>query len=102
MIRTIIKKELHENLVSYKFVILTIACFVLIGFSNYAMYKTYRKNVEDYNLRTAIAGDVLLRKQPSPLSIYVNGVQDLIERTFMYKKGMYEPMEVSGILNINM
>jgi len=102
MIRTIIKKELYENLVSYKFIILTITCFVLIGFSNYAMYKTYKKNVEDYNLRTAIAGDVLLRKPPSPLSIYINGVQDLIERTFMYKKGMYEPMEVSGILNINM
>ena len=101
MIRLIIKKELHENLVSYKFVILAIICFVLIGFSNYAMYKTYKDNVEDYNLRNAIAGDVLLRKQPSPLSIYVNGVQDLIERTFMYQKGMYEPMEASAGFNVN-
>ena len=101
MIWTIIKKELLENLVSYKFIILTITCFVLIGFSNYSMYKTYRNNVEDYNLRKATAGDVLLRKPPSPLAIYVNGVQDLIERTFMYQKGSYEPMEASAGFNVN-
>ncbi|MCK4966629.1 ABC transporter permease subunit [bacterium] len=102
MIWTIVKKELQESLVSYKFIILTIACFVLIGFSNYSMYKTYKDNVEDYNLRTAIAGDVLLRKAPSALSIYVNGVQDLIERTFTYQKGGYEPEEATFGVNMDL
>jgi ABC-type transport system involved in multi-copper enzyme maturation permease subunit len=60
------------------------------------MYKTYRNNIEDYNLQTANPGDILLHKRPSPLSIYVNGVQDLIERTFWYQKGMYEPIEASS------
>lgn len=102
MIWTIVKKELQESLVSYKFIILTITCFVLIGFSNYSMYKTYKDNVEDYNLRTAIAGDVLLRKAPSALSIYVNGVQDLIERTFVYQKGGFEPQEATFGLKMDM
>ena len=100
MLKIIIKKELLENLVSYKFILITIACFMLLGFSNYAMYKNYQKNLEDYNLSSMQAGNVLIRKPPSVLSIYVNGVQDLLERTFWYQQGMFEPMDIN-FLNFN-
>jgi ABC-type transport system involved in multi-copper enzyme maturation permease subunit len=100
MLTLIIKKELLENLVSYKFILITIACFVLLGFCNYAMYKNYQKNLEDYNLSFMQAGNALIRKPPSVLSIYVNGVQDLLERTFMYQRGAFEPMDIN-FLNFN-
>lgn len=101
MLRTIILKELLENLESYKFVILIVSCFILIGFSNYEMYKNYKNNVEDYSLQSANGGDILIRKPPSVLSIYVNGVQAMLERTFMFQKGYYEPMETSLGFNLN-
>ncbi|NVO08817.1 MAG: ABC transporter permease subunit [Bacteroidales bacterium] len=95
MLLTIIKKEILEGIRGYKFTLIFISCIILLGFSCWVMYSNYQKNVFDYKLKALNKDELIFRKAPSVLSLYVKGTQEMMERSFIYKKGDYEPTELS-------
>ena len=101
MLKTIIIKELLENIKSSKFIIILLACFFLMGFSNFEMYKHYRDNLQSNGFKPLVNNQYYLQKQPNVISIYVSGTQEIIERTFVYITSNSIVEELSNGMNLN-
>lgn len=80
MIKQIILKELLAHLKGYRFVIVFLSFFILMGFNHAVMYQNYKDKLSDYNLKFPFGKPI--EKKAEPLSIYVTGVNDLIDRVF--------------------
>lgn len=78
MFKTIILKELFEHLKGYKFVIVFVSCFILLGFNHAVMYQDYKSKLADHHLKFPLGKPI--EKMPEPLSIYVTGVNELTDR----------------------
>jgi ABC-type transport system involved in multi-copper enzyme maturation permease subunit len=65
------------------------------------MYKQYINNIEEHSYKTTDPNEILIKKQPSVLSIYISGTQELMDRTFIFNRDVYEPMELSAGINLN-
>ena len=90
MIRHIIKKELLDNLLSFRFLITLLLCVVLIPLGIYVSIKEYQNSLNDYqqsmNLyresiqgtKNAIEVDAKGLRPPSPFSIFAGGLDKFL------------------------
>lgn len=88
MIRTIIKREFLDNLISFKFIACVLVAVVLVGISTFIQAENYLDRLDDYNKGMALAQDELTKvpaysflqvsiyKKPSPLSILIPGLEN--------------------------
>ena len=90
MIKTIIKKELLDNLLSFRFFITLLLCIVLIPLGIYVSIKEYQNSLNDYqqsmNLyresiqgkKNAIEVEAKGLRPPSPFSIFAGGLDKFL------------------------
>lgn len=101
MLKILIIKELLESIKSYKFIIILFACVLLMGFSNFEMYKHYKDNLQSHGFKPLEDNQSYIQKKPTVLSIYVHGTQEILERTFDYRTGNSDIFELSYGVNLN-
>ncbi len=91
MFLTIVKKELLANLLSLRFTISLLLCFILILVSAYTMREKYETQVQEYNAAVKMRKEALeksasiadlgggykLDKPPVPLSIMADGLDTI-------------------------
>lgn len=74
MLRSIIRKEILLNLLSYKFSIVTILSTILILVSIFVMYRDYGLSRENYEILASEGAAAVI--PPTPLSIYAKGLDE--------------------------
>ncbi|MFC1792186.1 ABC transporter permease [Planctomycetota bacterium] len=84
MIKSIIRKEILNNLLSYKFSIITILSTILILVSILVMYGDYCLALENYEFLQSKSGESVGVLRPTPLSIFAKGLEDNLCR---YRQG---------------
>ncbi len=82
MWKTIARKEIAANLVSYKFFIVILLACVLIFTSLFVMSRDYKARKADYELVKPEPGAAIAVLPPNPLSIFAQGLDDAITRSF--------------------
>jgi len=82
VIWTIIKKEIQENLYSYKFTVVTLLIMVAIFASLFIMYRDYQLRVENYEILRPTSKEPIAITPPTPLSIFVKGLDETIGRSY--------------------
>ena len=82
MIKTIVKKEIASNLLSYKFFIVILLMTILLAASIFILYKDFKGRQEDYALIRPNPGDPIAVLPPNPLSIFAKGLDEAIGRSF--------------------
>ena len=82
MLRSIIRKEMLENLFSYKFSIIVILSTILILVSIFVMYGDYCLAMENYELLQPKSGEDFVIIQPTPLSIFAKGLEDNLRLSY--------------------
>ena len=82
MLWTITKKEILENLLSFKFAIITIFSIVLILTSIFIMYRDYQLRLENYEILQPESNQPIAIIPPTPLSIFVKGLDETIGRSY--------------------
>ena len=87
MIWTIIKKEILENLLSYKFIIITIFSTVLVLTSIFIMYRDYQLRLENYEILQPESKQPIAIIPPTPLSIFVKGLDESMGRSYEIRFG---------------
>ena len=81
----IVAKEIRHNLVSYKFYIITVLMTILILASILMMYRDYglaRENYETLESLSSTSRDATAVIPPTPLSIFVKGLDDNLCRSY--------------------
>jgi ABC-type transport system involved in multi-copper enzyme maturation permease subunit len=88
MVKTVIKREFLDNILSFKFMACVLVALVLTLISTLVLTSDYRDRLEDYNKGLSIAKEKLkniyvysqlevgIFKGPSPLSILVSGIEN--------------------------
>lgn len=74
MLRSIIRKEILLNLLSYKFSIVTILSTILILVSIFVMYRDYGLSRENYEILASEGAAAVI--PPTPLSIFAKGLDE--------------------------
>jgi len=87
MLKTIIKKEILENISSYKFTIIILLTTVLILTSIFIMYRDYRLRMENYEILQPDSDDPTALVRPTPLSIFVKGLDENLCRSYQIRFG---------------
>lgn len=90
MLTTLIKKELLDNLLSFRFFITLLLCVVLIPLGIYVSVKEYENGVDDYRqaqrlyqesmqgMRNAVDVEAKGLRPPSPFSIFAAGLDKFL------------------------
>ncbi|UCE06583.1 MAG: ABC transporter permease subunit [bacterium] len=102
MIWTITKKEILEQFISVRFIILTIICVMLLPMSLFVSYRGYKNQVADYNrsvrlsqenienlnLSQVFTGDFSIKgyRPPSPLNVFASGLSESMPKSLEAKK----------------
>ena len=102
MIRTIIKKEILEQFISVRFIVLTIICLSILPMSLFVGHHEYIKRTNDYNRSLKLnreniekvkysqlfTGDFAVKgyRPPSPLSVFASGLGDAMPQKLIAKK----------------
>jgi ABC-type transport system involved in multi-copper enzyme maturation permease subunit len=90
MLRSIIRKEILLNLLSYKFSIITILSTMLILVSIFVMYGNYRLALDNHDaLQAEFQGRGPVRAQilaPTPLGIFAKGLDENLCRAWRYMR----------------
>lgn len=81
MLRSIIQKELLENLFSYKFSIIVILSTILIFVSIFVMYRDYSLALENYEVLQPKSSEPIAIIPPTPLSIFAKGLNENLCRS---------------------
>ncbi|MDD8026555.1 MAG: ABC transporter permease subunit [Acidobacteriota bacterium] len=81
MIGTIAKKEIVNNLLSYKFFIVILLASVLIFTSLFVMARDYKARLADYQINKPAAGEAIAVLPPNPLSILAKGLDESMARS---------------------
>lgn len=76
---TICRKEITENILTFRNVITTVLCLVLFPTSIFLSYNDYKTRLANYNLRDTEGQRIfghrpMLAKKPTPLSIFARGL----------------------------
>ena len=87
MIRTIIKKEILENITSYKFAVIISLSTILILTSFFIMSRNYQHRMENYEILQPKAGEPTAIIPPTPLSIFANGLDANLCRSYEIRFG---------------
>jgi ABC-type transport system involved in multi-copper enzyme maturation permease subunit len=111
MLRTIIRKEILEYLLTFRFPLFFIICVVLIPISLYVNSIDYSRRVSDHNEQTRLAAEGLSASRmyeiqsgvtplkgfrpPSPLSIFATGFELSLPRYFTFSANGAQPGEAS-------
>jgi len=95
MIKTIIQKEMLDNMLSLRFMITLVLCLVLIPLSIFVSARQYEKSLQDYNqsvslyresmhgMRNAVDVEVRGIRPPSPFSIFAGGLEKTLPNEFV-------------------
>ena len=92
MIWTITKKEILEQFISVRFIVLTVICVTLLPMSMFVSYRDYENRITDYNRSAQLnqenlekisfaevfTGDFAIKgyRSPSPLSVFASGLSE--------------------------
>lgn len=111
MLRTIIRKEILEYLLTFRFPLFFIICVALIPTSLYVNSIDYSKRVSDHNEQIRLAGEALSASRiyeiqagitpikgfhpPAPLSIFATGFDLSLPRYFEFSPGGSKAGEAS-------
>jgi len=87
MIRTIVKKEIQQNIKSFKFTIATLLILVTVLSSLYIMYNDYLLRVENYEILKPTSKQPIAIVPPTPLSIFVKGLDKTMGRSYRIEFG---------------
>ena len=82
MLTSIIRKEMLENLLSYKFSIIVILSTILILVSIFVMYGDYCLAMENYEILQPKSGKDFVIIHPTPLSIFARGLEENLCRSY--------------------
>src|SRR5512135_2677833 len=82
MIREIAQKEILENLTTYRFYVLTGLLLVLMLVSIVISLGDYQRRMEDYALLRPGTNSENLIIEPTPLSIFVRGLDGNLGRLY--------------------
>jgi ABC-type transport system involved in multi-copper enzyme maturation permease subunit len=87
MIRTIIKKEILENILSYKFTIIILLSTVLILTSIFIMVRDYELRIENYDILGPETDDATALVKPTALSVFAKGLDENLCRSYQIRFG---------------
>ncbi|MFH1940663.1 MAG: ABC transporter permease subunit [bacterium] len=87
MLTTIIKKEILENISSYKFTIIVLLSTVLILTSLFIMVRDYQLRMENYEVLTPESNDPTALVRPTPMSIFAKGLDENLCRSYRIRFG---------------
>jgi ABC-type transport system involved in multi-copper enzyme maturation permease subunit len=112
MLKTIIRKEILENIFSYRFPLFALICLVLVPLSLYVNHVDYAKRLRDYGEQVRLAdeagsalsmndlmsGTVALRgfRRPAPLSVFSQGLEGAVPRFYEFSQDGFKPGESSS------
>jgi ABC-type transport system involved in multi-copper enzyme maturation permease subunit len=82
MLKSIIRKEILSNLLSYKFSIIIILSTILILVSIFVMYRDYCLALENYGILQPKSNEAIAIISPTPLSIFAKGLDKNLCRSF--------------------
>jgi len=94
MLKSIIRKEILHNLLSYKFSIITILSTILILVSIFVMYRDYCLALDNYEILQQETEGAIAVIRPTPLSIFANGLEENLCRS--YEPGFVGSIDVSS------
>ncbi|HUU20730.1 MAG TPA: ABC transporter permease subunit [Sedimentisphaerales bacterium] len=81
MLKSIIRKEILNNLLSYKFSIIIILSTILILVSIFVMYRDYCLALDNYEILRQESESVAVIR-PTPLSIFARGLEENLCRSY--------------------
>ena len=93
MLKSIVKKEILLNLLSYKFTIIVILSTILILVSIFVMYRDYCLALENYEILHSKSENPPVVIPPTPLSIFVKGLEENLCRA--YESGSMGRIDIS-------
>lgn len=79
---TIAKKEIVDNLLSYKFFVVILLASLLIFTSFFILHRDFRGRLADYQLNKPKPNEAIADLPPNPLSIFAKGLEDAMTRSF--------------------
>lgn len=94
MLWEIIKKEIHSNIITARFIVGFVICLVLISASTYVGIQDYERRLNDYNVAVREHRDEILKakvyselrprvdRKPNQLSIFSQGMDKRLANTF--------------------
>ncbi len=82
MLKSIIRKEILINLLSYKFSIIIILSTILILVSIFVMYRDYCLSMENYEILQPKSNEAIAIIPPTPLSIFAKGLEENLCRSY--------------------
>jgi ABC-type transport system involved in multi-copper enzyme maturation permease subunit len=82
MVRTIARKEILANLLSFKFYVVVLLAVILVGTSLFIMARDYRDRLADYGLIRPKPGEPIAVNPPNPLAIFAKGLDEAMARSF--------------------
>ncbi len=85
MLKSIIRKEILLNLLSYKFSIIITLSTILILVSIFVMYRDYGLALENYEILASEGGVAVI--PPTPLSIFAKGLDENLCRAYTGGRG---------------
>jgi len=94
MLKSIIRKEILNNLLSYKFSIIIILSTILILVSIFVMYRDYCLALENYEILRMKSEDLVVVIPPTPLGIFAKGLDENLCRS--YGRGLAGQISVSS------
>ena len=112
MTRTIVRKEVLENILSYRFPLFSLICLLLIPLGMSVNQASYAKRVRDYSeqvrladeaaaalkIQDIMAGTVAIKgfRRPAPLSVFTQGFESALPRYYEFTQDGFKPGESAG------
>jgi len=87
MLSTIIRKEILENITSYKFTIIITLAVVLILTSTFIMLRDFQLRMDNYEILRPAENEPVALIPPAPLSIFAKGLDENIGRSYEVEFG---------------
>lgn len=120
MLLSIVKKEILENIFSYRFPLFFLICTILLPVGIYVNYVVYSKRVSDYHEQQRLTRDALSSSQmwdvlsgtvplkgfrpPSSLSVFAQGFEGSLSQYYEFKQDGFRPgnnsLDEESILSI--
>ena len=112
MFKTIVRKEILENISSYRFPLFAVICLTLVPLSLYVNHVDYGKRLRDYGeqmrladeagssmtMRDLMAGSVAMKgfRRPALLSVFSQGLESAMPRFYEFTQDGFKPGESSS------
>ena len=84
---TIAKKEILQNLRSFKFMVITMLIMVTVLVSIFIMYQDYKLRMENYEILKPSDSEPIAIVPPTPLSIFIKGLDGTLGRSYKIEWG---------------